>query len=128
MAKGRSVVAERRIWVLLVGLVALAFWVVALGVGLRAWFVLGPQPGLVGHVSAFGDAAAPWMIVASVLTLTTALLGIGHAIVRHLVDGPVVTQETLPERKPLPERTVEPRQDTLAGDPEGGATASGDDV
>lgn len=106
MSAAASPFARRNWWTALVGMSALATWVVAFGVGWRAWILRGPDVGVVAHVDAAGAAAAPWMIVAAVLTLTTVVMGIGVALVRHLVDGPVRTEPTLPtleEREPLPE-------------------------
>lgn len=120
MARRQSVLAQRTLWIGGVALVAAAFWIVALGVGLRAWLTLGATQGIVGHAGAFGDAAAPYMITASVLTLTMAVLGVGLALVRHLVDGPVTVSEplepleTLPELEPVPER--EPMKELPSAD------------
>lgn len=88
MAGSARLWSQRWLWTAAVGVVAAVFWIAALGVGLRGWLTLGPRPGLVGHVTEFGERAAPYMITASVLTLTTALMGVGTALVRHLVDGP----------------------------------------
>jgi hypothetical protein len=109
MSRGTSFLTRRTWWVAAVALVALAFWVVAFGVGWRAWILTGPRPGIVAHTAEAGLAAAPWMTVAATLTLMTAVMGVGLALVRHLVDGPVEVDEPLEElpelepREPLPE-------------------------
>lgn len=102
MSGRTSLVAQRRVWTIAVGLLSAAFWIVALGVGLRAWLVLGSRPGIVGHATEFGQKAAPYMITASVLTATTAIMGVGAAVVRHLVDGPVEVLEPKEQREPVP--------------------------
>lgn len=101
-----SLLSRRTWWTALIGLAALATWVVAFGVGWRAWILTGSQFGIVAHVAAVGVDAGPWMTVAALLTLTTVVMGIGVSLVRHLVDGPVESVPTLPtleEREPLPE-------------------------
>lgn len=92
MSRLGAVLGRRTLWTTLVGLVALAFWVVAFGVGWRAWLLTGPDLGIVAHVDAFGLQAAPWGIVAAILTLTTVVMGVGTAVTRHLVDGVAVRQ------------------------------------
>ena len=87
MAGSAPLWAQRRLWTTALGVLAAAFWIVALGVGLRGWLTLGPQPGIVGHATEFGQQAAPYMVTAAILTMTTAVLGVGTALVRHLVDG-----------------------------------------
>lgn len=82
-----SLLGRRTLWTAAMGVLALAFWVVAFGVGWRAWLLTGPDLGIVAHVDAFGLQAAPWGIVAATLTLTTVVMGVGTAITRHLVDG-----------------------------------------
>lgn len=114
MAGRPSVFAQRKAWALLVGLAGLAFWVVSIGVGLRAWLMVddapyvGDGPGIVAHTDAFGRAAMPWMITGALLLLTAALMGVGTAVVRHLVDGPerpTPELETKPTKEPrTPER------------------------
>jgi hypothetical protein len=108
MARGRSVLLQRRLWTALVALAALAFWVAGTGVGWRAWILTGPRPGIVAHTEAFGLAAAPWWIVASVLSLMTVVMGIGVSLTRHLVDGKV---EPVPPVEPVPELpALEPKE------------------
>ena len=110
MAQGRpSFFAQRKYWVGLLGLVSLAFWVVAAGVGARGWILTGDESGIVAHVMSFGVDAAPWMITAAILTMTTALMGVGLAIVRRIAEGgsaaPVSpaleTKPTLEAKEPL---------------------------
>lgn len=84
---GATPVASRRtIWTWVVASAAALFWVVGIGCGWRGVLLLEGQTGIVGKAQAFGDAAAVWWVPASVLTLTVAAMGIGIAIVRHLVD------------------------------------------
>jgi hypothetical protein len=119
-----SLLSRRTWWTALIGLSALATWVVAFGVGWRAWILTGPDLGIVAHVTAVGVDAAPWMIVAAILTLTTVVMGIGVSLVRHLVDGPVASLPTLPtldEREPqaeLPEASAPKALDASQGDDE----------
>lgn len=87
MSERTSPLAQRKLWAWLVGLAAMAFWVVALGVGIRGWILTDDSLGIVAHTEGFGRDAMPWMIVASILTLTTASMGIGIAVVRHLAEG-----------------------------------------
>jgi hypothetical protein len=105
MTSATSFFARRTWWTALVGLVALAAWVVAFGVGWRAWILAGSKAGIVAHVDAAGVAAGPWMILAALLTLTAVVMAVGIAVVRHLVDGPVESVPELPsleEHKALP--------------------------
>lgn len=86
MSEHTSPFAQRQLWAWLVGLAAVAFWVVALGVGLRGWILTDDSLGIVAHTEGFGRDAMPWMVVASILTLTAASMGVGIAIVRRLAD------------------------------------------
>ncbi len=119
-----SLLGRRTWWTALVGLVALATWVVAFGVGWRAWILTGPDFGIVAHVSAAGVDAGPWMIVAAILTLTTVVMGIGVSLVRHLVDGP---RESVPTLPTLEEHEPEPELSEPAARKELGAAADGAD-
>jgi hypothetical protein len=65
---------------------ALAFWIVGLGVGWRAWILTPSTTGIVAHTQAFGADASAFWIPATVLTLTTAVMAIGLSVVSHLVD------------------------------------------
>lgn len=76
-------------WVASVGLVALAFWVVGLGTGMRGWILAENDRGIVAHAQAFGEMAYVWWTPATVITLIAAVMGVGTTIVRHLADGPV---------------------------------------
>lgn len=74
----------------LFGLGALAFWVVGVGAGWRAWILLDdldPGRGMVAHAQAFGTDASVWWVPATVLTLTTVLIVIAVAVQRHLAAG-----------------------------------------
>ncbi len=122
-----SLLGRRTWWTALVGLAALATWVVAFGVGWRAWILRGSEVGIVAHVDAVGVAAGPWMIVAAILTLTTVVMGIGVSLVRHLVDGPVESLPTLPTlEEPEPEPEL-PELSEPAARKELGAAADGAD-
>ena len=96
---------QRQAWTMVMGLAALAFWVVGLGAGWRGW-ILASDGGIVHHAQAFGVEANIWWIPATVLTLTTVLMGIGISIIRHLVDDVVeVTpgSDTRREEEPVSE-------------------------
>lgn len=126
MSGAASVLARRNWWTVLIGLVAAATWVVAVGVGWRAWILRGSEVGIVAHVDAVGVAAGPWMVVAAILTLTTVVMGIGVSIVRHLVDGPVESVPTLPtleEQEPLPELPERRPAPELGAAPDDGPAA-----
>lgn len=108
----RSVLMQRTLWTVPIALVAIAFWVVGIGVGWRAWLMIGPDLGIVGHTDAFGRSASMWFIVAAILTLTTVVMGVGVAILRHVVDATVESSpvletvavvEAVPELEPIPE-------------------------
>lgn len=71
------------------GLGALAFWVVGIGVGWRAWLLLDdsdPGRGIVAHAQAFGADASVWWVTASVLTLTTVVAAIGTSALHQLMS------------------------------------------
>lgn len=102
MSGAPSVVARRNWWTALVGLGALATWIVAIGVGARAWILEREPVGIVAHVDAVGASAGPWMTLAAILTLTTVVMGLGVSLVRHLVDGPVASTPSLPEVEEVP--------------------------
>ncbi len=87
---------QRRVWIAAMGIAAIAFWIVGLGVGWRAWILAPPTTGIVAHSLAFGADAAVFWIPASVLTLTTAVMAIGLSVVRHLVDGRVDVRPDTP--------------------------------
>lgn len=72
------------------GVVALAFWVVGVGAGLRAWILVtdnDPSRGIVAHAQAFGIDASVWWIPAAILALTAVVMGLGSAALRHLDSG-----------------------------------------
>lgn len=138
---------QRHLWTVLMGLAALAFWVVGIGAGWRGWILTGRNFGIVAHAQGFGFEAYIWWIPASVLTLATAVMAVGVALVRHLVEGPlpvrVVSEEepglvSLPEREALPEQPtlpeVEPvpetgdQSDAVADAPPEEETAAGEDT
>lgn len=96
----RSVMFQRTYWALAVALVAAAFWVVGILAGIRGWLMTEKPYGIGGSVQEFGEAATVWWVPGSVLTLTAVVMGVGIAVVRHVVDGPVEVKETLPELEP----------------------------
>lgn len=105
---------RRQLWTIVMGLAALAFWVVGIGAGARGWILSADSGGIVSHAQGFGTAAYVWWIPASVLTLTTVVMAIGLSIVRHLVDGPVEVspeRRTVPEKKPLTPKQPKPPQE-----------------
>lgn len=107
---------QRHLWTVLLGLAALAFWVVGLGSGWRGWILTGRNFGIVAHAQGFGVEAYIWWIPASVLTLATVVMAVGVAVVRHLVEGPLpvrLVSEQEPGLVPLPEREPLPEQPTL---------------
>lgn len=129
MSRNGSFLAQRTLWTASVGVAAAAFWVVAVGVGWRAWLMTPDYLGIVGHVDAVGTQAAPWATVAAILTLTTVVMGIGTAITRHLVDAPALrpAAETRPAVDPAPVlQPDEPLSDPLALEP-AAATDGSDD-
>jgi len=72
------------------GLGALAFWVVGVGAGWRAWLLLDdlePGRGIVAHAQAFGTDASVWWVTAAVLTLTTVVLALGTVALKHLTPA-----------------------------------------
>ena len=72
------------------GLGALAFWVVGVGAGWRAWLLLDDveaDRGIVAHAQAFGTDASVWWVTAAVLTLTTVVLALGTAALHHLTPA-----------------------------------------
>ncbi len=71
-------------WV--VATVAAVFWIVGIGCGWRGVLLLEGRTGIVGKAQAFGDGAVVWWVPAAVLTLTVAAMGIGIAVVRHLLE------------------------------------------
>jgi hypothetical protein len=102
MARGPSVMSQRRVWALLVGAIGLLCWVVAIGVGARAWILVEGGRGIVAHVEAFGRDAMPWMITGAILLLTAAVMGVGIAVVRHLTERtgtPTLPTQAVQERK-----------------------------
>lgn len=103
MARLGTIVRQRTLWTALVGLAALAFWVVAFGVGWREWILTGPGPGIVAHTSYAGTAAMPWLVVAAILTLTTVVMGVGLAVVRHIVEGTTVRTPPTSDGAPIGE-------------------------
>lgn len=130
MSRQGVVLGRRTLWTGLVGLAALSFWVVAIGVGWRAWLLTGPDFGIVGHVDAFGQQAAPWGIVAAILTLTTAVMGVGTALTRHVVDIAVaVAGDQVDEADANNSSRVTPdaaaeSEDAVGGAPEDDRTSS----
>jgi hypothetical protein len=108
MSRNGSFLAQRTLWTAIVGLAAAAFWVVAVGVGWRAWLMAPPNLGIVGHVDAVGVQAASWATVAAILTLTTVVMGIGTAITRHLVDAPALRPAVEPRPAVDPTPALEP--------------------
>ena len=122
MASRTPIWKQRQLLTVVMALAALAFWVVGLGAGWRGWILAPNDGGIVAHAQAFGFEAYIWWIPATVLTLTTMLMAIGIAIIRHLVDGPVEIvpeQETLPELEPLPEEEPVSEDDGDQGDDDG---------
>lgn len=80
MDRTRPMLRRPTTWVVVVGLAAAAFWIVAIGVGSRAWILVGGDVGIVAHVDAFGLRAAPWGIVAAILTLTAVVVWVGAVV------------------------------------------------
>lgn len=114
MERDQSVFNQRAYWAGAVGIVALAFWIVGVGVGARAWILTDGSRGLVAHVESFGRDATVWFITASVLTMTTVLMAVGIAVVRHLVGvGKPASKVTVPKKESLkPEKPLEPIAET----------------
>lgn len=83
-----SLVMQRWVWTIVIGVGALLFAIVGLGAGMRAWIKTTEDVGIVAHAQAFGEDAYIWWIPATILLLTAAVMAIGVSIVRHLVDGP----------------------------------------
>lgn len=105
---------RRQLWAVLVGVVALAFWLVGLGAGLRGWMLTEDDRGIVAHAQGFGDMANVWWIPATIITLTAVIMALGTSIVRHIVDGPpavLEVEETLETIEPLP--ALEPADDRV---------------
>lgn len=95
-------------WAAVFGLGALAFWVVSIGAGWRAWLLLDdlePDRGIVAHAQAFGTDASVWWVPATVLTLTTVLIVIAVAAKRPL--GPGKEEQSAGADDELPEPTAE---------------------
>lgn len=116
---------ERTVWTMLVGLVAAAFWIVGFGAGWRGWILAPTERGLVAHAQSFGVEAAIWWVPASVLTLTTALLAIGVAVMRHLTEGVAVIEA--PETPPADgDSGADEAEDTEDADGAGGVGAAED--
>lgn len=99
--------ARRTLWVWCVGLVALGFWLAGLGCGWRGVLLTDPDRGIVAKAQGFGDAAFVWWVPASVLTGVLAVLGVGVAVIRCLVDGPQAPLSSSTEDDPEP-ATQEP--------------------
>lgn len=102
-----SLLTRRVLWERLVALVGFGFWVIGIGCGWRGVILHAPDKGIVAKAQEFGSAAVVWWTPASVLTLTVVVMGIGIALVRHIVDrdGPssapaAVSQPELPELPP----------------------------
>lgn len=109
---------RRLVWAAVVGLGALAFWVVGLGTGMRGWILSDDARGIVAHAQAFGEQAYIWWIPATVIGLTAVVMASGASIVRHLVDGPT---EVLEPREALePKETLEPKEPVPSLDPADG--------
>lgn len=132
MAQAAPFWRQRPLWTVVVALAALAFWVAGIASGWRGWILSANDGGVVAHAQAFGDTAFVWWIPASVLTLTAVVMGIGTALVRHLVDGPVAAKPALepkPEKKPLsPKKPIDPKPSPEAADsgsPSQGKPSSG---
>ena len=124
MAKSTPLWKQRYVWAVLVGLASLSAWIVGLGAGMRAWILTREDLGIVAHAQAFGEDANIWWIPASILTLTAVVIGIGTAVVHHLVDGPVTT---LPPFEPVEALTpVEPAPHVAAGSAQGGSATPED--
>lgn len=106
---------QRAVWTGLVGLAALAFWVVGIGAGWRAW-ILGVDAGIVAKAQQFGTDAHIWWIPAAILTLTAVTMATGIAIVRQLaggVTGAAAAKPTVPEKEALPTREPAPPAERL---------------
>lgn len=88
MARTTPFWKQRQMWTIIVGLVALAFWVVGVGAGWRGWVLTPWDQGIVAHAQGFGVEAYIWWIPATVISLTAVVMAIGIAVVRHLVEGP----------------------------------------
>lgn len=112
---------QRVLWTWIVGVVAAVFWIVGIGCGWRAVLMYDPERGIVAKANEFGQAAAAWWTPAAVLTLTVAVMGIGIAIIRHLVGPDDLEVAASPMLKALPAAT----DDGAASDD--GADASGDE-
>lgn len=118
---------QRLLWTGLVGAAALAFWVVGIGAGWRAW-ILGIDGGIVAKAQQFGTDAHIWWIPATVLTLTAVMMGLGTAVVRHLAVADATgtpaepaketlpTLEARPTLEPVPE--VESAEGRVEGEPD----------
>lgn len=101
---------QPQLWTAVMGLAALAFWIVGLGAGLRGWILEDDDLGIVAHAQAFGVEASAWWTPATVLTMTTVMMALGTAIIRHLAreDGPPAEKEV--------RRGAEPATDEESGD------------
>lgn len=71
----------------LVGVAALAFWVVGMAAGIRGWILTEDDVGIVAHSQGFGNLAFVWWVPAAILTLTMAAAAIASPFLRRL-DAP----------------------------------------